>query len=300
MKATWGLMAAAMLAAGGLSLPAAAQDSAAPSSCTFTNSNSDTMDVVLRTYGARLTDYATFCQRMGQDNLGVDVSEFANSGNGDTSAVVILRLYDLASQVRAQESVFAVSSLPGEADELRGQVLSSAYDAALQAVASNMDRHVASVQAEVARLRQLYQGSVAPPVAPAEAACTITNTATPVMVEAMDRWGGFPDFAGYDGLCAALRARGMGLALSGGTSLQDGQLVGWAAATGYDLATRVMGDGDVTAVGSARDADEGDLDDAQYEGLRIVLEMFSTEQDSLLAKVDEAVSAQRTYFTPTE
>lgn len=290
---------AALLALAAWAPVANAQDAAADGeTCSFNSSTSDQMDVVLQAYGASVTDYATFCTRLRAANMGVDVAEYFHPQFEETAAVVMLRLYDLTTNVRGQESTMSLTVVPGVDDAAGAEALSNAYNLALQQVADRIDAFTQSVTSENARLAALYSAPIAPVVPEQTEPCQLAYVGTTVMNEAIVRWGGVPQFAGYDALCTGLRARGAGLGFAGGSALNGTTSQAWASVSIYDSATGVLGAATAFAIAATQESAEDQLDDDLNQALGGALAGVAEQQDAVLGALDLVLRSDRRTFAP--
>lgn len=279
--------------------PAGAQDTAAAGeTCSFQNSTSDQMDAVLQANGAVLTDYDTFCTRLNAANMGVDVAEYFHPQFDETAAVVMLRLYDLTTDVRGQESTMSLSVVAGTDEATGAEALANAFNTALQEVADRLDTFTASVTSENARLAALYRAPIPPVVPDQTEPCELTYVGTAGMNDAIMRWGGVPQFAGYDALCTALRARGAGLGFAGGSAMNGTTSQAWASVSVYDGATGVLGAATAFAIAATEDAAEVELDDDLNQALGGALAGVAAEQDAVLGALDLVLASDRNHFAP--
>ncbi len=256
------------------------------------------MDAVLQQYGATITGYAEFCARLTAANMGVDVAEYFHPQFDETAAVVMLRLYDLATNVRGQESTMSLSVVEGIDDAAGAEALSNAYNTALQDVANQMDSFAQSVTSENARLAALYSAPITPVVPEQTEPCQLNYVGTTVMNAAIVRWGGVPQFAGYDALCNALRARGAGLGLAGGSALNGTTSQAWASVSIYDSATGVLGAATAFAIAATQESAEDQLDTDLNQALGGALAGVAAEQDAVLGALDLVLTSDRRNFAP--
>ncbi|MXO71208.1 hypothetical protein [Alteraurantiacibacter buctensis] len=289
--------AAMLLAAECFTVSAKAQETAGGvEGCAFINSTSDQMDAVLRDKGAVIDGYGAFCTQLNAANMGVDVAEFARPQFDETAAVVTLRLYDLATGVRGPESSSALTVVTGTDAVANVEALSNAFDRALQDMADQLDTFTASVRNEKARLAALYSEPAAPLVRDTAEPCRLLYVGSANMNEAIDRWGGFPQFDGYDALCRALRARGAGLGFAGGGAMNGTTSQAWASVSVYDAATQTLGAATAFGIAATQNAQEAQVDDNLFQALGGALAGVAREQEAVLATLDLVLAGDRRTF----
>jgi len=254
------------------------------------------MTAVLRERGVTMANYDALCARLNAEGMGVDAGEYSYAQWDETGAVMTLRLYALDTRVRSQETSISVAVSTGTDDAARIGALSQAYDSALEYIGGRLDSFVGSVKAENLRLARLHAAPIAPVTFETGEPCQVRYAATPDMTQAIMRWGGLPAVDGFPALCAALNARGAGLAVAGGASLDEGRSRAWSTLALFDGATGVIGGAEVFSLGGTDQATQENVDADLHASLQGALAGMIGAQDSIVGALEQGVARNRQVF----
>ena len=288
------------LACGGMALgvPARAQDQAAPAAqeCTLSTRSTAEIDAMLNQNGVTLADYQTFCQGLASTRTGIDAAGLASSSGDHSTALVILRLYDLQGGTSGTETSFSFVEEPGSDEAARTAAYVHAYNLALGEVERDRVTYVASVAQEMGRLDGLYREGVASVVPPAQQPCAMTYRATAEVEEVIQARQALPEFAAYNTFCEALRAHGAGLELIGAQLQVEDRLQTILGVSIYDQATGVQGGFYGYATASTREAVAEDRAADIWASLQSALEGMAANSDAALAALDGVLARDRAFY----
>lgn len=295
-----GALGAVMLMLAGTPQAASAQDAAAPvadaAACTFTTADTGEIRAVLQRYGATVPDYENFCTRLNALNMGVDSNGYVSADAESTSAVVLVRLYDRASQVRSEAANFGFQATLEVGGDVPDEVLSEAYNQALGGLVDDLDAYIASVHSETERLRGLYQAGVTTEVAEARDPCEVSYRTMPAIAEAIAAHGALPEIELYPAFCENLRVHGVGILMAGDNHVIEDRAHVWTAVALYDLATGAQGEMKSFAVSSSADTSEESGAEGLWIALQYGLNIAAADSDEFIASVAEEMAGNARYF----
>lgn len=228
--------------------------------------------------------------------MGIDAVGQADSQGEHSTAIVVLRLYDLEGGTSGSETGFGMVEEPGTDEGALTTAYSRAYNLALAELEEDRTACVASVVEEMARLDGLYRAGVAPSVLPAQQPCTITYRATPLVEQVILAHNALPNFDGYDAFCEALRARGTGLEFLGAQLPVEPRLHTVLSIAVYDRATGVLGNLRGYSNAFLEQAGEEDGQEDMWAALQSALEGMAGASDAAFATLDEVLARDRAFY----